>query len=147
MAVLQNKTPCVETHWRKNSKGYGMAYVKGERIEAHRLAWREHHGDIPKGMLVRHLCHNPSCVNIDHLALGTHKDNRQDDKDAGRSWALKGEDSVTGKLTEVEVKEIRSLKLSHKAPRGYISNICKKYNIHRMTVYDIWNRKTWQHLP
>ena len=47
-------------------------------LQAHRVAWQLHHGEIPVGLLVRHLCRNRLCVNPKHLALGTAEDNRND---------------------------------------------------------------------
>lgn len=37
---------------------------------------------------MRHLCHNPKCVNIAHLALGTHQDNANDRVAADRGARL-----------------------------------------------------------
>ena len=33
---------------------------------------------LPKGMIVRHLCHNPKCVNPLHLRVGTQSENGRD---------------------------------------------------------------------
>lgn len=35
-------------------------------------------------MIVRHRCDNPPCININHLALGTQKDNVRDSIERGR---------------------------------------------------------------
>ena len=35
-------------------------------------------GEIPKGMVIRHKCDNPNCCNIEHLEIGTQKDNIED---------------------------------------------------------------------
>lgn len=35
-------------------------------------------GKIPKGLILRHKCDNKGCINLDHLILGTKKDNTHD---------------------------------------------------------------------
>jgi hypothetical protein len=57
--------------------GYGMFSV-GAAILAHRFSYFLKTGDLPAGLVVRHRCDNPSCVNPAHLVAGTHKDNRRD---------------------------------------------------------------------
>lgn len=60
-------------------KGYGcFSTSKGNNERAHRFAWRNLKGPIPEGMFVCHKCDTPSCVNPDHLFLGTHQDNMRD---------------------------------------------------------------------
>ncbi len=66
------------------SQGYGGLMVKNEAVRAHRLSWELHYGPIPKGLYVCHKCDVKSCVNPDHLFLGTHKDNIQDAIKKGR---------------------------------------------------------------
>lgn len=61
----------------KNKKGYGQICVGyGSRLMlAHRFAWELVIGPIPEGMQLDHKCHNPSCVNPDHLRLATNTEN------------------------------------------------------------------------
>jgi hypothetical protein len=66
--------------------GYGVIYVKRKPIMAHRMAWVLAHGEIPESQLVLHHCDNPRCVNVDHLFLGTYKDNEADKLSKGRNY-------------------------------------------------------------
>jgi hypothetical protein len=65
----KTEEPCVIGR-RTRSDGYA---VTGSRLRvlAHRLAWEEHYGSIPDGMVVHHKCHNRGCVNPVHLELHT----------------------------------------------------------------------------
>ena len=73
---------------KKNIEKYDLEcepdYRKTTWVGAHRLAWAERRGKIPKGIHVLHHCDNPPCVNIDHLYLGTPKDNHNDMVRRGR---------------------------------------------------------------
>lgn len=68
-----------------NRGGYGAARYRGVKWLAHRLAF---HLSNPKadldGMHIRHLCHNRSCINPRHLAIGDRLDNMNDARAAGR---------------------------------------------------------------
>lgn len=56
-------------------RGYGQFYYEGRVQLAHRVAWIMHHGPIPDGMVIDHVCHNTLCVNPEHLRLATIKAN------------------------------------------------------------------------
>lgn len=64
--------------------GYGHINIDGEMIRAHRYAWIMTNGDVPQGLFVCHRCDNPTCVNIEHLFLGTALDNNRDAIAKGR---------------------------------------------------------------
>jgi hypothetical protein len=61
-----------------------MFFLDGRRERAHRASYSLFVGAIPEGMVVRHKCDNPPCVNPRHLQVGTLGDNNQDTWDRGR---------------------------------------------------------------
>ena len=138
------KTNCKIFEGCIGSDGYGRVQVNGKKWRAHRLAYTEAKGPIPLGMLVRHMCHNPACVNPDHLELGTNQDNMHDMVKAGRS--CRGESVNTAKITEEQAREIWAAKPKGKTPMGYRKQLCEKYNIRSGIIDGIWMKKTWKHI-
>jgi hypothetical protein len=71
--------------------GYGTfteRRASGRRTwRAHRLAYELTFGGIPAGLVVRHACDNPPCVNPLHLLVGTQKQNLADMMLRGRHTA------------------------------------------------------------
>lgn len=55
--------------------GYGFFYFKKKLRKAHRVSYYLSFGDIPKGMVIDHLCKNRSCVNPSHLRCVTKRQN------------------------------------------------------------------------
>lgn len=74
--------------WEKSlaRKGYGVIHIKNKRKSAHRYSWELYYGPVPKGLFVCHKCDTPSCVNPEHLFIGTHTDNMRDAKRKGRKY-------------------------------------------------------------
>lgn len=69
-----------------DGRGYGqMATTNGKSPKkAHRVSYELFNGAIPDGLVVRHKCDIPCCVNPWHLEIGTQKDNMQDASARGR---------------------------------------------------------------
>jgi hypothetical protein len=106
-ARVQKGPGCWLWQGAKNQRGYGLAYYDGKKNQTvHRLMWRLHFGEIPEGKLVCHTCDTPSCVNPEHLFLGTNQDNSDDKIAKGRyKHGIK-------RMTPEQVREIRALKAS-----------------------------------
>ena len=83
---------CIEWTGARSSNGYGR---HGKRY-AHRMAWEQAHGPIPDGLVVRHSCDNPPCVNVEHLLLGTQADNVEDARARRRMYNQKKETCPRG---------------------------------------------------
>lgn len=142
-----NKT---ETCWlwtaAKHFFGYGLIGCpdKPKRIlRAHRASWEMAFGPIPKGLYVLHKCDVPSCVNPDHLFLGTHQQNVDDMVRKGRNAKTgngSGENSPNSKLTWCNVKKIRS---DH-AQGSTLIAIAEQYKMHPTTIAQIVKHKTWK---
>lgn len=88
--TVEQSSGCWNWTGLTNAKGYGLigGAINGKRYKAgsmlaHRVSWMLHFGDIPEGegahgTIVMHKCDNPSCVNPEHLRLGTQSENVTD---------------------------------------------------------------------
>jgi len=95
---------CIES-FRTPSQQYPKIMYKGKTRAQHRVLYESYHGTIPKHMVIRHLCHNPRCINIKHLAIGTQYDNMQDSVQDNRT--LKGTKNHQNKLTKKQAYTIK----------------------------------------
>ncbi len=131
---------CIVYTGKSRAKKYGninwncSETKKIKSIRAHRLAFvLKHQRDIGEGLLIRHMCHNPLCVNPDHLLEGTDKDNALDMVNAGRSLDQKGSKNHNSKLTELQRSEIKA----RRAAGATYKAIGLDYGIHLSTVAKI----------
>ena len=125
------------------SGGYGwVSFRKGRGGEtAHRFSYEIHKGPIQQGLVVRHTCDRPWCVNPNHLLTGTQQDNMADMKRRGRSRRDPTTHKMT-KLTPDDVRSIRSL-IQQGDSQG---SIAKRFNVSRSTIADIAQRRTWSYV-
>ena len=111
----------------------------------HRYSYERFIGEIPKGMHVLHRCDVPSCVNPNHLFIGTQRDNNDDKMEKGRAsgGSLKGEIHPMVKLTE---KAVRQIVCEYENGARNQSALGRKYGVSQGTIWQIVNKKTWPHL-
>ena len=70
-ARTERRGECLVWTGSKDSGGYGHLKVNGAQTLAHRYAWERENGPVPDGMMIDHICHKRTCVNVDHLRLAT----------------------------------------------------------------------------
>lgn len=136
---IDESTGCWE--WAKSKVSeYGRFYYRGLTRKAHRVSYELHVGLIPKGIFVCHRCDNPRCVNPEHLFLGDQTQNMADMVVKGRQPRVRGSRNGNSKLTEDEVRSIRSAEgLTHQA-------LADKFGVGQPLITMIRNRKIWSHI-
>ena len=93
-------TPCwIWNAPPQNEAGYCRVWLRGESVAAHRAMYEQEVGPIPDGLMIDHLCRQPSCVRPDHLEPVTNAVNQRRGNAA--------------KLTDEAVAMIRASRMSH----------------------------------
>jgi len=116
-----------------NGGGYGCLSIKGKCIGAHRYSYELEIGSIPKGLQIRHTCHNTKCVNPAHMLLGTNADNMHDKALVGHA---------ANKLT---IEQVRTIKFE--LLRGTKQQVlADKFIVDQSTIADINTGRTWKHV-
>ena len=122
---FDNPNQCWNWTGKLNKKGYGRFRFNGVTWLAHRYSYAKLKGKIG-GMYVLHNCDNPSCINPNHLKLGTAADNAKD---------AASKDRMSKKLSHKDVKKILQLK-----KQGMnMKDITKLFNVEYSMISRICN--------
>lgn len=124
----------------------GHIYFRAQRGEGatlvHRLVYETFVGEIPEGMVIRHLNDEPGDNRLSNLAIGTQKENVQD---AIRNGKIKyGEGNKNSKLTDDDVRDIRIVKNDN--PEVPNREIAEEFGVSRRTVDRVIKREAWGHV-
>lgn len=131
----------------QHTRGYGRiqkevgSRKKRAKLErAHRVAWELYRGPIPTDMHVLHRCDVTSCVNPDHLFLGTQTDNMADKYRKNRANHVCGENTHNAKLDCATVKKIRA------NPGITNREWAKLLGVSKKTVWKARTGNLWRHV-
>lgn len=119
--------------------GYGQFGIVSDRMKlAHRVAYALYKGHLG-GLDVCHKCDTPSCVNPDHLFLGTHRQNILDMHAKGRANTVRGSRHHKTKLSIDAVKEIRS-------SLGNTAALSRKFGVSKSAIKNVRRGTVWKEI-
>jgi opacity protein-like surface antigen len=128
----------------KNGYGRTSQTINGRTsmVRAHRAMFEMRFGEIPDGMMVCHRCDNPSCVNPDHLFLGSALANMRDKIAKGRAVYECGERHHAAKINESDVAAIRTAHIGGEAQ----SALARRYGLgrHRAGLRHAGGSRGWR---
>lgn len=124
----------------KTTAGYGCFKLNGKLESAHILSYCLEYGEKPDELWVLHKCDTPSCVNPEHLFLGTRSDNMKDCHKKGR---LANNLKPKTKLNSEQVKQLREL---YKSGKYIQKEIAHMFGIDEIHCNKIINYKRWKNV-
>jgi len=141
MVVEYTITPagCWEcTSGTPGESGHHRVYHGGRMRPAHHVTYEEATGaPVPAGLLLRHTCDNPPCVNPAHLIPGTDLENVADRVGRGRS--ARGERNGAAKLTADRVRLVRRSSLPTRA-------LARELGVCPRAIRKVRQWITWKHV-
>ena len=141
--VERTEGGCLEwTAANFGARQYGAFSLDGKTIGSHRAHWMLVNGDIPDGLILRHKCDNPLCVDLDHLELGTPADNAQDSIERGRKPVR--EKHGMARLKWVDVREIRA---AHANGSETNADLARRFSVTVQHIGHIVNDRLWRDDP
>ena len=148
ISKVPNKKGCLEWTGGLFVSGYGLWCLNNKhhskkQYYAHRLNYElKMNVELAPDECVCHKCDNPLCCNIDHVFVGTRKDNVYDM--IAKRRHVYGERVVTAKLTKEQVKEIRKFKKDFDQGLIKQKEVAEMYGVSQAMIHYIFYKKSWK---
>ena len=144
LAKSERRGDCLIWIGDKDSNGYGRIRYGGVKsYPAHRLMYEIKRGPIPDGMVLRHSCDTPGCINDAHLTPGTQKQNVADMFERGRANRASGDRHGRAKLTQEQVNTIRQRYVPGKRGCG-MRSLAKEFGVSQPAISAIVKGESWK---
>jgi hypothetical protein len=138
--------------WTGGTTKWGHGYFNHRKPDgsfhtyiAHRYAYVQKYGPIPDGMFACHKCNNASCVNPDHIYIGTPKQNTHDAMRIGRHRSVRREllSSERNGRAVLTWDAVRKMRAEYATGGITKSDLAHKYGVSPTAASLAIRRKTW----
>jgi len=136
--LSENKDKCWKWQGPKQSRGYGEIGWGNKKYLAHRISYMIFKGEVSRDQVVRHTCDNPSCVNPNHLLIGTQRDNMIDMVNRNRH-----RNQHENQKLNIEAVKVIKWMLKYRSEPGLASKLARLYKVHKTTISSINVGRTW----
>ena len=147
-SVVDEKTGC--RNWSGYTRdGYGHIHIKHHFVTVHRVAYEVFVGPIPEGKILMHRCDNPSCIEPDHLKIGTRGENNKDRSLKNRTAKQFGSSNGMAKLKEDDVIEIKEFMFPYLNSNLYseMKNLAAyTFGVTSSNIHNIMKGKSWKNV-
>lgn len=131
---------CINSTYAIGSSGYCYVNLGGKPVGHHRIAYAKANGitlEAMQGKVVMHKCDNRTCVNPEHLELGTIADNNADMRSKRRASGNPAPINPTAKLTSEQIHEIRSNK------QLTYDKLARMFGVSKSTICRVKKQQVW----
>lgn len=129
----KKKSPIIKSDFEKIRE---LIRIKQMTYPAHRLSYIGFHNQLPqniKGLVVRHKCKLKTCVNPDHLEIGTPKQNAADRQRDG-----------TQKTTNAKITQEIADRIRESTGIGTKRQRAEQFGVTKGIISNIDNNRTWK---